>query len=116
MLKIVLAIFLIAHGLVHAGLATAPNPADPEGKPGAFFTAVERSWLLPQLGLSGTAVHWIGIALVALSTLGFILAGLGIFGVAGLSAIWRTVAAISAIISLDMVQSRVQQSHSSFTV
>ena len=100
MLKLALAIFLIAHGLVHVGLAAAPNPADPNGKPGAFFTAVERSWLLPQLGLSGTAVHWIGIILVTLSTLGFILAGLGIFGIVGLTAIWRTVAIISAGISL----------------
>lgn len=97
MLKTALAIFLIAHGLTHVGLATAPNPADPNGKPGAFFTAVERSWLLPQLGLSGTAVHWVGILLVTLSTLGFVLVGLSIFGVVGLSAIWRIVAIISAI-------------------
>ncbi|MCP4415027.1 MAG: hypothetical protein GY805_00295 [Chloroflexi bacterium] len=100
MFKMTLAIFLIAHGLVHAGLAAAPNPADPNAKPGAFFTAVERSWLLPRLGMGITAVHWIGIILVALSTLGFVLAGLGIFGVAGLSAIWRTIAIISAISSL----------------
>jgi hypothetical protein len=100
MLKIALALFLFAHGLVHAGLAVAPHPADPESKPGAFFTSVERSWLLPQLGLGGTAVHWIGIILASLSTLGFVLAGLGIFGVVGLTAIWRIVAIISAIISL----------------
>jgi hypothetical protein len=37
---------------------------------------------------------------VALSTLGFVLAGLGIFGVAGLSAIWRTVAIVSSFVSL----------------
>ena len=96
MLKIALAIFIIAHGLVHAILAIAPNPADPNAKPGAFFTAAERSWLLPQLGLNASTIQWIGIILVGLSTLGFVLAGLGIFGVAGLSAIWRTVAIVSA--------------------
>ena len=100
MLKMALVIFLIAHGLVHAGLAAAPNPADSQGKPGGFFTAAERSWLLPQLGVAGTAVHWIGITLVSLSTLGFVLAGLGIVGVVGLTTIWRTVAIISASISL----------------
>ncbi len=100
MLKIALAIFLIAHGLVHAGLAAAPNPADPNAKPLAFFTAAERSWLLPRLGMGETAVHWVGVTLVALSTLGFVLAGLGIFGVAGLSTIWQTVAIISAMPSL----------------
>jgi len=100
MLKIALAIFIIAHGLVHAILAIAPNPADPNAKPGAFFTATERNWLLPQFGLNASTIQWIGIILVGLSTLGFVLAGLGIFGVAGLSAIWRTVAIFSAIISL----------------
>ena len=100
MLKILLAIFLIAHGLVHSGLAVAPNPADPNAKAGAFFTTVERSWLLSQMGLSGTAVRWIGICLVVLSTLGFIFAGLGILGLVGLSEIWRTVAMISAGLSM----------------
>jgi hypothetical protein len=100
MLKIALGIFIIAHGLVHTILAIAPNPADPDAKPGAFFTASERSWLLPQLGLNASTIQWIGIILVGLSTLGFVLAGLGIFGVTGLSTIWRTVAIISAIISL----------------
>lgn len=102
MLKIALGIFIIAHGLVHAILAAAPNPSDSNAKPGAFFTAADRSWL-PQLGLSASAVQWIGISLVALSTLGFVLAGLGIFGVAGLSAIWRTVAVISSCISLVLL-------------
>jgi len=100
MLKTALAIFIIAHGLVHAILAVAPNPADPNAKPLAFFTATERSWLLPQLGLNSVTIQWVGIILIALSTMGFILAGLGIFGVAGLSIIWRTVAIISAGFSL----------------
>jgi hypothetical protein len=100
MLKIALGVFIIAHGLVHAILAIAPNPADPNAKPGAFFTAAERSWLLPQFSLNAATIQWIGIILVGLSTMGFVLAGLGIFGVAGLSAIWRTVAIVSAIVSL----------------
>jgi hypothetical protein len=100
MLKIALAIFLIAHGLVHSILAIAPNPSDSDAKPGAFFTAVERSWLLPQLGLNATTIRWVGIILVALSTIGFILAGLGILGVPGLNTIWRPVSVISAFLSL----------------
>ena len=99
-MRIALALFIIAHGLVHAGLAAAPNPADPDAKAGAFFTAAERSWLLPKLGFKDSAILWIGIVLVALSTLGFVLTGLGIFGVAGLSAIWRTLALLSACLSL----------------
>ena len=99
MLKTTMAIFLIAHGLVHAGLAAAPNPSDANAKPGTFFSSVERSWLLPQLGLNSTTVQWVGITLVALSTLGFVLAGLGIFGVVGLSSIWRAMAVIAAGVS-----------------
>ena len=75
MLRIALAIFIIAHGLVHAGLAAAPNPADPNAKPGVFFTALERSWLLPQSGLNASTIQRIGILLVVVSTLGFTLAG-----------------------------------------
>jgi hypothetical protein len=99
-LKIIIGLFFIAQGFVHAGLAAATNPNDPESKPGAFFTSPQRSWLLPKVGISSTAVRWIGIILVALATLGFVLSGLGVFGVPGLSEIWRTVAVISAVVSL----------------
>jgi len=99
-LKTLIAVFLIAHGLVHAGLAAAPNPNDPDTKPGAFFTSINRSWLLPKLGLNAAIVQWIGIILVAFVTLGFVLAGLGVFGVPGLTEIWRTVAVVSASVSL----------------
>ncbi|MCK4975544.1 MAG: hypothetical protein KAS36_01280 [Anaerolineales bacterium] len=100
MLKILFTVFLIAHGLVHAILAAAPIPNDPDSKPGAFFTASDRSWLLPQLGMNASTVQWIGIILVALSTLGFVLAGLGVFGVPGLTTVWRTVAVVSSCTSL----------------
>jgi hypothetical protein len=100
MLKTLFALFLIAHGLVHAGLAAAPIPNDPYPKPGAFFTAMERSWLLPKLGLNGPAIQWIGIILVVLATLGFVLAGLGGLGVPGLNAVWGTLAVVSACVSL----------------
>ena len=95
-----LAVLLIAHGLVHSGLGAAPIPNDPNSKPGAFFTAATRSWLLPRLGLNASTVQWCGIVLVALTTLGFIVAGLGVIGVSGLSTVWRTVAVVSACVSL----------------
>ncbi len=103
MLKTILALFLIAYGLVPAGLAAAPNPNDPDEKPGAFFTSISRSWLLPRFGLNASAVQWIGIILVALATLGFVLAGLGVFGVSGLTAVWRTVAVVSFGVSLMLL-------------
>ena len=99
-MKLLLAVFLILHGLVHAVLAAAPIPNDPDSNPGAYFTATIRSWLLPRLGLNDTAVQWIGIILVVLTTLGFVLAGLGVFGAPGLRTVWRTVAVVSACVSL----------------
>ena len=41
-----------------------------------------------------------GIILVVVSTLGFVLTGLGIFGVAGLDGIWRGAAVFSSVVSL----------------
>ena len=99
-MKIFLGLLIIGHGLVHGILAIAPNPADPAAKPGAFFTTPERSWLLSQLGLAPPAIQWIGIILVAVATLGFVLSGLGVFGVAGLGAIWRGLAIFSSGVSL----------------
>ena len=99
-MKTALGIFIIAHGLVHSILAAAPNPSDTEAKPGAFFTAADRSWLLPKLGLSPGGIQWVGIVLVALSTVGFVLAGMGILGVAGITAAWRVVVLAASIISL----------------
>ena len=50
--------------------------------------------------MSAPSVQWIGIILVVITTLGFVLAGLGVFGVPGLNAIWRTVAVVSSCFSL----------------
>lgn len=99
-MKTLFGLLLIAHGLMHAILTPAPIPNDPESKPGAFFTASSRSWLLPRIGLSAPTVRWIGIVLVAMSTLGFVLAGLGVLGVPGLTLVWRTLAIVSSCLSL----------------
>ena len=100
MIVTVFGIFLIAHGLVHAGLSAAPIPNDPEPKPGEFFTVPARSSLLSRIGMKANAIRWTGIILVGLSTLGFVFVGLGVLGVAGLDAIWRTVSVFSASVSL----------------
>jgi len=98
-MRIALGIFIFGHGLVHSILAIAPNPDDPDAKIGLFFTSSDRSWILPRLGLSAGTIQSIGIFLVVLSTLGFLLTGLGILGVGSLTMIWRTVAVISSITS-----------------
>lgn len=100
MLTTIIGIFLILHGLVHAGLAAAPNPDDPDSKPGQFFAAPERSWLFKRLNLGAAVVKWFGLGLVALATVGFILAGLGVLGLLGLGSIWPVLAIASAALSL----------------
>jgi hypothetical protein len=100
MLSTIFGVFLIVHALAHAGLATAPIPDDPNPTPGAFFTDVKRSWLFLKIRLDYAVVRWIGITLVALSIIGFIIAGLGVLGIPGLYNIWREIAGFSAGISL----------------
>jgi len=100
MIRVLIGIFLIAHGLVHSGLAAAPIPNDPNSKPGAFFTDPTRSWLLSGIGLNASAIRITGIVLVALGTLSFIAAGLGVLGVSGLDSIWRIMTVVSAGSSL----------------
>ena len=100
MLSTFFGFFLIAHALAHAGLAAAPIPDNPNPTPGAFFTDVNRSWLFLKIGLDSAVVRWIGITLVALSIIGFIIAGLGVLGVTGLNQLWRGATCISAGMSL----------------
>jgi hypothetical protein len=97
--RILIGVFLILHGLVHAGLAAAPIPNDPEPKPGTFFTAPARTRILSALGLGESAIRTTGIVLVALATAGFVLTGMGVLGVPLLAAVWRTMAIGSAIVS-----------------
>ena len=96
-LRKIAGLFLVAHAVAHAGLAAAPIPNDTESLPGAFSTSAARSWLLPRLGLGAASVRWVGIVFVALTALGFLVAGLGVLGVPGMRSIWRGATAVSAV-------------------
>jgi hypothetical protein len=100
MLRIIFGIFIIAHGLVHSGLAAAPVPNDPASKPGTFFAAPTRSRLLSRMGMGDVSIRMVGLTLVGLATLIFLLAGMGILGVSGLQVIWQTLAIVAAALSL----------------
>ena len=102
-MKMLIGIIIIAHGLVHGILAAAPDPAAVEPKPGKFFTALERSWLLPQIGLGTEGIQWVGIVLVVLSTAGFVLAGAGVLGAGGLNASWRVISVVASLFSLILL-------------
>ena len=99
-MKIFLGVLLILHGLVHSGLAAAPDPADTDSQPFSFFTTADRSWLFSRVNLDPSLIKWIGLILVGLATVGFVLAGIGVLTSGALHTIWRVCAAASSLISL----------------
>ncbi len=59
--------------------------------------------MFQKLGLDPGFVRLIGIILVALSTLGFVLSGMGTLGVPGLSEIWQAAAGFAVVVSLILL-------------
>lgn len=103
-LRIVFALFLIAHGLVTMSLATVPVPA-----PGAlrtpYFPAfwradVDSAWPASRLGLVPALVRTAGWVLWLAAFILFSDAGLGLLGIPVLHGIWQPLAAAGAGLSL----------------
>ena len=97
MLKTIVAILLILHGLTHSILAMVPSPKASKPVFATFFSGFG-SWLLT--GLSELASKTIAIVLAVIATLGFIAAGLALFGVLVPFDWWRVLAIASAVVSL----------------
>jgi hypothetical protein len=74
-------LFLIVHGMMHYGVATAPNP---DGSPGPWMLDPSTS-VFSILGLDAEIITGIGVALVGLAALGFVLCGISV-----LSRRWET--------------------------
>jgi len=98
--RVILAIILIAHGLVHVSLTYVPTP-----KPGSLRTPfwpswwrtdVDPNWLAVKSGLSNNLIRGIGSALWLLTLLGYTVMGLGLAGVPGLNQIWQAAALLGA--------------------
>lgn len=79
-MKILLGAFIIAHGLIHLSYL-APKPEDPK-----YPFYFDRSWFAHMVG---AAAQPIGITLMILTVILLSLAGLGIWGTLGLSAITK---------------------------
>lgn len=104
LLRVVIALFLIAHGLMHYSLSTVPLP-----EPGSIKTpfwpswrrpAADPNWLASRMGLPVPAVRTAGWLLWMAATVCFILAGLGLLGLPGLAAAWPMLAVAGAVFSL----------------
>lgn len=106
-LRIIIALFLIAHGWMHYSLTTVPLP-----KPGELHTpfwpgwkrsAVDATWPASRLGLPDATVRWLGCVLMLAATLRFALAGLGLLGIPGLHSIWQGMVIFSSAASLILL-------------
>lgn len=102
MSRTIVAVFLVLHGLVHSILAMVPSPNTPDAGVATFFPGLG-SWLLTRLGLSESTTKTSAILLAVIATLGFIAAGLALFGILVPFDWWRILAIASAAVSLLLV-------------
>ena len=85
LLRIVVGFLLIAHGLVHLLYLTDDVPE----------FSLEKSWLAPT-----SVSRPVGLFLIGLTVIAFVLLGLAVWGVPGLSTIWPALAIIGSALSL----------------
>jgi hypothetical protein len=96
---IVIALLLVAHGLVHA-FFVIPQPPETAGGPSWPFD-LARSWILTPAGVGASGTRTLGIALLAAVVVGYVLAGVGV--VAGAEALFLPGIAIGSVASLAML-------------
>jgi hypothetical protein len=91
-LRIVVGLLLLAHGLVHL-LYFVTNADDAR-----FPFTITSSWLVPE-----HARRPVAIVLVAVTIAAFALLGLAVWGVPGLAAIWPLLAVVGSVASLAVL-------------
>jgi hypothetical protein len=96
---LVVAAFMLAHGLIHASFLT-PRPPATAGGPSWPFE-LNRSWLLTRLGVGSDVTRPLGIALVVLTIAGFALAAVSALGVA--PGLWSVGVVVGAVASLAIL-------------
>jgi len=90
--QVLIGLFLIGHGLIHASWLVPAPTDDPR-----WAFDLDHSWLLSGIGLSRSAVRAIGTVLALLATIGFVVTGIGVIFDVGW---WPAVAFVSAGISV----------------
>ena len=97
-LRILIGVLLVLHGLIHGILAVLPNPDAAKPVAATFFSEWARPWL--QSGFSDRTLQMIAIALAAIAGVGFLTAGLALFGLILPHDWWRALAIASSVVSL----------------
>lgn len=88
LLRIVIGVLVIAHGLVHLLYLTDDVPE----------FSLEDSWLIPE-----ASNRSIGVVLMWATAAVFVLLGLAVWGVPGLASIWPGVAIVGSLLSLALL-------------
>ena len=96
-MRILIGLALIAHALIHSGYLS-PAPPKIAGGPEWPFE-MSRSWLVSNVGLHPDLVRPLGAALVAVTILAFVGAGLATMGLAVPHDWWRWLIAAGATAS-----------------
>ena len=97
-MQLILALFLAAHGLIHASYLS-PAPPRTAGGPEWPFE-LTRSWLVTGLQFDPALVRGAGVGLVAAAILLFLLAGLSTGGWMVPTSWWGSLTLAGAVISL----------------
>jgi hypothetical protein len=99
--RVLFGLFLVAHGLIHAGFVSRA-PATTPGAPEWPFE-MSRSWLITGAGLDVGVVRTIGAALVVATVVAFAGAGLAWLGIVVPSTWWSTLTIVGAASSLAVL-------------
>lgn len=106
-IRILIAVFLIAHAWIHASLSWVPVP-QPGQLRTPFFPSWRRAdvdprWPINKIGLPADAVRTIGWVLWVLVVATGVVSALGLAGLPLLSSLWMPAAALSALLSILLI-------------
>lgn len=96
-MRVLIGILLVIHGLIHIAIYSSSAP-DARAE-GAF--KLGHSWVLSPVGFGETALKIVGTPLWVIAGVGFVLAGLAVFGLLPV-AWWQALAVTAAVASLAL--------------
>jgi hypothetical protein len=100
LLRNIIGILLLLHGVIHGILAVIPNPDAAEPVAATFFSGWARPWL--HNNLSGRGLQTIAIVLAVMAGIGFITGGLALFDVLLPHDWWRALAIAASVVSMGL--------------